>query len=73
MNLAHLLLRSARWLPDKPAIAVGQQPVITYGELTARVPGMAAFAAGSTVHFRVDSEEHLMFFDDHRSRRMAME
>jgi hypothetical protein len=25
------------------------------------------------VHFRVDSEEYLMFFDDHRGRRMAME
>ncbi len=43
------------------------------GELTARVPGMAAFAVGSAVHFRVDREDHLMFFDDHRGRRMAME
>jgi ABC-type sugar transport system ATPase subunit len=43
------------------------------GELTARVPGMAAFAVGSSVHFRVDSEDHLMFFDDGRGRRMAME
>src|SRR5882672_6206675 len=42
MNLAHLLLRSARWLPDKPAIAVGQQPVLTYGELAARVSRLSA-------------------------------
>jgi ABC-type sugar transport system ATPase subunit len=43
------------------------------GELTARVPGMATFAAGSAVHFQVDSEDHLMFFDDHQGRRLAME
>jgi multiple sugar transport system ATP-binding protein len=43
------------------------------GELTARVPGMASFAAGSAVHFQVDREEHLMFFDEHQGRRMAME
>jgi len=43
------------------------------GELTARVPGMATFAAGSAVHFQVDREDHLMFFDDHQGRRMAME
>src|SRR5712671_5956914 len=42
MNLAHLLLRSARWLPDKPAIAVGQQPVLTYGELAERVSRLSA-------------------------------
>ena len=43
------------------------------GELVARVPGMASFAAGSPVHFQVDREDHLMFFDDHDGRRMAME
>src|SRR5262245_11214530 len=42
MNLAQLLLRSARWLPDKPAIAVGRQPVLTYGELTSRVSRLSA-------------------------------
>jgi multiple sugar transport system ATP-binding protein len=43
------------------------------GELTARVPGMVMFAAGSSVHFQVDREDHLMFFDDHQGRRVAME
>jgi len=42
MNLAHLLLRSARWLPDKPAIAVGEQPLLTYGELASRVSRLSA-------------------------------
>ncbi|MGQ0543834.1 MAG: AMP-binding protein [Betaproteobacteria bacterium] len=37
MNLAHLILRSARWLPERPAIAVGARPVVTYGELALRV------------------------------------
>ena len=41
MNLAHLLLRSARWLPDRPAIAVGKRTVLTYGELAARVARLA--------------------------------
>jgi hypothetical protein len=31
------------------------------------------FAAGSSVHFQVDREDHLMFFDDHQGRRVAME
>jgi len=42
MNLAHLLLRSARWLPEKPAIAVGEQPLLTYGELASRVSRLSA-------------------------------
>ncbi|MGH6915739.1 MAG: AMP-binding protein, partial [Geminicoccales bacterium] len=37
VNLVHLLLRSARWLPEQPAIAVGTRPVLTYGELALRV------------------------------------
>jgi len=37
MNLVHLLLRSARWLPEQPAIAVGKRPLLTYGELASRV------------------------------------
>src|SRR3954463_4337200 len=36
MNLAHLLLRSARRRPDRPALAVGKKPVRSYGELAAR-------------------------------------
>jgi len=42
MNLVHLLLRSARWLPDRPALAVGKQPVLTYGELGSRVSRLSA-------------------------------
>jgi acyl-CoA synthetase (AMP-forming)/AMP-acid ligase II len=37
MNLVHLLLRSARWLPDRPALAKGRTPVLAYGEFAARV------------------------------------
>jgi long-chain acyl-CoA synthetase len=41
MNLAHLLLRSARLRPDAPAIAVGKRPVVRYGELADRVARLA--------------------------------
>jgi long-chain acyl-CoA synthetase len=41
MNLAHLLLRSARLRPDSPAIALGQRPVVSYGELADRVARLA--------------------------------
>ena len=37
MNLAQLLLRSARWLPGHPAIAVGKNVVRTYADMAARV------------------------------------
>ncbi len=42
MNLVHLLLRSARSLPDRPALAVGKRPVRSYREMASRVAGMAA-------------------------------
>ncbi len=42
MNLVHLLLRSARWQPDRPAIAVGRHVVRTYGEMAARVQGLSS-------------------------------
>src|SRR5919108_2019511 len=42
MNLAHLLLRSARLQPDAPAIALGRHAVCSYGELAARVAQLAA-------------------------------
>jgi long-chain acyl-CoA synthetase len=42
MNLVHLLLRSARWLPDRPALAVGRQPLRTYGEMARRVCRLAS-------------------------------
>ncbi len=37
MNLAHLLLRAARSLPERPALAKGRTAVLTYGELATRV------------------------------------
>ena len=37
MNLVQLLLRSARWLPERPALAVGTKVVRSYGELAKRV------------------------------------
>lgn len=46
MNLAHLLLRSARWLPERPALAVGRRPVATYRELAARVARLSASLRG---------------------------
>lgn len=42
MNLAHLLLRSARSQPDRPALAVGRKVVRTYGEMTARVLALSS-------------------------------
>ena len=33
MNLVRLLLRSARSLPERPALAVGKRMVSSYGEL----------------------------------------
>ena len=42
MNLVHLLLRSARWLPERPALALGPRPVRAYGEMASRVSRLAA-------------------------------
>jgi long-chain acyl-CoA synthetase len=42
MNLVHLLLRTARWLPDRPALAVGRRVVRNYGEMASRVAALAA-------------------------------
>jgi long-chain acyl-CoA synthetase len=42
MNLAHLLLRSARWLPERPALAYGRTAVRSYGEMAARVSRLAS-------------------------------
>ena len=41
MNLVHLLLRTARWLPDRPALARGRKVVRSYGDMAARVAGLA--------------------------------
>ena len=42
MNLVHLLLRSARWLPDRAALAVGKQTVLTYRDLAFRIEKLSA-------------------------------
>jgi long-chain acyl-CoA synthetase len=42
MNLVHLLLRSARWLPEQPAIALGTRTVLTYGELALRASRLSS-------------------------------
>jgi len=41
VNLAQLLTRSARLLPDGRAIALGKQPVVSYGQLADRVARLA--------------------------------
>jgi long-chain acyl-CoA synthetase len=41
VNLVHLLLRTARWLPERPALAVGSTPVCTYREMASRVSRLA--------------------------------
>lgn len=41
MNLAHLLQRSARAYPERPAVAIGAQSVHTYNELAGRVERLA--------------------------------
>ncbi|HEY5898588.1 MAG TPA: class I adenylate-forming enzyme family protein, partial [Burkholderiales bacterium] len=41
MNLAHLLLRSARLLPDARAIALGRHAVVSYGLLAQHVGELA--------------------------------
>src|ERR671922_3109068 len=42
MNQVELLLRTARWLPERPALAVGKQVVRSYRELASRVASLAA-------------------------------
>jgi long-chain acyl-CoA synthetase len=46
MNLAHLLLRSARSQPERPALAVGRRALLTYGFLAQRVARLAAGLTG---------------------------
>jgi long-chain acyl-CoA synthetase len=42
MNLVHLLLRSARWLPERPALAVGKTPLRSYGGMALRVSRLSS-------------------------------
>ena len=46
MNLVHLLLRTARWLPEQPALAVGKRPVRSYAEMGVRVAGLSSGLTG---------------------------
>ena len=41
MNLAHWLDRTATLLPDKPAVFLGRDPVMTYGDLLDQVRRVA--------------------------------
>src|SRR5262245_55032887 len=41
MNLVHLLLRSARWQPERPALAIGKHAVRSYVEMASRVARLA--------------------------------
>ena len=56
MNLVHLLLRSARWLPDRPALAVGKRPVRTYREMASRV---ARFSLTFKNRFKLESGDRV--------------
>jgi long-chain acyl-CoA synthetase len=42
MNLVQLLLRSAQWLPERPALALGTRTAARYGELARRVRQLAS-------------------------------
>jgi len=42
VNLVQLLLRSARWLPERPALARGKTPVRTYREMAARISRLSS-------------------------------
>ncbi|WPC66072.1 AMP-binding protein [Rhodoferax ferrireducens] len=43
MNLAQLLVRAARVFPDRPAVLLGDQPVLNYRELADRTARLAAY------------------------------
>ena len=46
MNLAHLLARSARVFPERPALAHGEREICAYGELAQRVAALAGGLRG---------------------------
>jgi long-chain acyl-CoA synthetase len=56
MNLVHLLLRSARWLPDRPALALGRRSVRSYREMASRV---ARLASGLTRKFSLQKGDRV--------------
>jgi acyl-CoA synthetase (AMP-forming)/AMP-acid ligase II len=46
VNLAQLLVDSARRLPERPALALGRRPVLSYGALAGRVARLAGGLRG---------------------------
>jgi len=56
MNLVQLLLRNARSLPDRPALAVGSQVVLTYKDLALRV---SRLSAGMKKKFRLQAGDRV--------------
>ena len=46
MNLAHLLARTARVLPEQPAVALGTRELYSYGELFRRAAKIAGGLRG---------------------------
>ena len=50
MNIAHLLLQSARRLPDQPAIALGGKVLSSYQDFSRRV---SRLASGITAKFNL--------------------
>jgi acyl-CoA synthetase (AMP-forming)/AMP-acid ligase II len=58
MNIAQLLLQSARRLNDQPALAVGGKGFCSYGELARRV---ASLAAGLVAKFNLKAGDRVAF------------
>jgi long-chain acyl-CoA synthetase len=56
VNIAHLLLQSARRLPDRPALALGDKVLLSYGNLSHRV---ARFAAGLRSKFNLQAGDRV--------------
>jgi long-chain acyl-CoA synthetase len=56
MNLVHLLLRSARWLPERPALAQGRSVVRSYRQMAERV---ARLAGGLTKKLNLKSGDRV--------------
>ncbi len=58
MNIAQILLQSARRLPDRPALAVGDGVFCSYADLSRRVSGLAA---GMTSKFNLKPGDRVAF------------
>src|SRR5574341_275158 len=56
MNLVHLLLRSARWQPERAALAIGKHAVRSYAEMATRV---ARLAGGLSKKFHLNKGERV--------------